>query len=464
MFIANFCIAICSLAFYIFLVGIYFSKKNMDNIENKVYKQLLLWNLGVLLGELLQLALASEFHNVFVAQVLNASYYIPSTIWIFFLSYYIILIAYEHNEKVINFCKNRKVTISIIIFLVIFSIIQIFLPTNIIEENNEFVAIGLGPSFIFANLLDAFFLLIGIIIIIINRKNINKKKIFPFKILVVLGIIIEIVSLNMPLTLTTIFMTLTSYLMYHTIENPDVQIINELTLAKQQTEKALNAKSDFLASMSHELRTPLNAIVGLSQMIDLNDNLDEIHTDNKDILISSGKLLDIVDSILDLNKIDSKDIEIVEVQYNPTDVFNKIVDKLSIRLTEKPIELKTNYVGLPTTLYGDIDKIKTIINNLLSNSIKYTDSGYINFNVEYTDKEKLIITVSDTGRGISEEQKSKLFDRFSRREEDKDSDISGTGIGLALTKSLVDVLDGKIEVTSNVGEGSTFTVVVNQKS
>ncbi|MDO4996825.1 MAG: HAMP domain-containing sensor histidine kinase [Bacilli bacterium] len=267
----------------------------------------------------------------------------------------------------------------------------------------------------------------------------------------------------MPLTLTTIFMTLTSYLMYHTIENPDVQIINELTLAKQQTEKALNAKSDFLASMSHELRTPLNAIVGLSQMIDLNDNLDEIHTDNKDILISSGKLLDIVDSILDLNKIDSKDIEIVEVQYNPTDVFNKIVDKLSIRLTEKPIELKTNYVGLPTTLYGDIDKIKTIINNLLSNSIKYTDSGYINFNVEYTDKEKLIITVSDTGRGISGEQKSKLFDRFSRREEDKDSDISGTGIGLALTKSLVDVLDGKIEVTSSVGEGSTFAVVVNQK-
>ena len=468
MTIANLCIALCSLAFYIFLVGIYFSKKNMDNIENKIYKQLLFWNLGILVGELIQLILAKEFHHsVFVAQALNASYYIPGNIWIFFLSYYIIIISCEKNEKIMNIFRNKKTSIGIMIFLFTISIIQIFLPTNIIEKSNEFVAIGLGPSYIFANGIDILFILVGIIVILINRKHLDKKKIFPFKILVVLGIIIEVVSFNIPLTLAPIFMTLTSYLMYHTIENPDVQLITELTLAKDTAEKANHAKSDFLSSMSHELRTPLNAIVGLSQMIEVNDNVEEMHTDSRDIIVASQKLLELVDGILEINNLDNNEVELIEEEYNTNELFNSLIDKMNLRIGDKDIKLVTNYSSdLPNILIGDSNKIKTIINNLLTNAIKYTDSGMIKFDVNCMvnkDTCNLIFTVSDTGRGIADDRINDLFTKFNRLDSDKDSDIEGTGLGLAITKSLVELMNGKISVNSVLGEGSTFTVNLTQK-
>ena len=131
--------------------------------------------------------------------------------------------------------------------------------------------------------------------------------------------------------------------MYHTIENPDIKLISELELAKNQAEKSNKAKTDFLSSMSHELKTPLNAIVGLSESAKTSNNVEEMHDDIEDILLASQNLLEMVNGILDISKIEANEIEVVEVNYNPIEVFDDLIKLINTRIGEKNIELKTNY-------------------------------------------------------------------------------------------------------------------------
>ncbi|MDO4996977.1 MAG: ATP-binding protein, partial [Bacilli bacterium] len=374
----------------------------------------------------------------------------------------------EHRKKWYDLF-NKKSTFNIFYcFIILVNIIMNLLPiSDMVLINNEFQSVG-GPAIVFFYISIVLTLIISTVTIIINRKKVKRKKIIPFYCLGPLITIAIIIVIIFPkYAVIHLFLTITCYLMYHTIENPDVRLITELKFAKEQAEKSNNAKSDFLSSMSHELRTPLNAIVGLSEVIIQSNDLDEIHEDGRDILNSSNSLLDLIDSILDLNKIDSNNMDIVNANYNPRVVFEDLIRISKIRIGEKNVELKHDFSSdIPQVLYGDKDKLKAIINNLLTNAIKYTDSGFVEFNADCIIKDdicNLRITVTDSGRGISDSQLETLFEKFNRREEDKDSDISGTGLGLALTKSLLDLMGGKINVNSEEGIGTTFTVTLNQK-
>ena len=255
--------------------------------------------------------------------------------------------------------------------------------------------------------------------------------------------------------------------MYNTIENPDVKMIQELEVAKDQAYRANQAKTDFLSSMSHEIRTPLNAIVGFSDCIVDAKSLDEAKDNAQDIVNASQTLLEIVNGILDISKIEAGKIEIVNSNYNAPNIFLELAKLITPKMREKGLDFSFNIAGdIPNTLCGDHANLKKVITNLLSNACKYTERGFVHYEVNCVNSNgvcKLIISVEDSGQGIKNDDVDKLFTKFQRFDEEKNATIEGTGLGLAITKQLVELMGGRILVHTVYGQGSKFTVVVNQK-
>ena len=458
-----------SLIYFVIVAVIYFKKNRVKNFDNKIYSIMCILNI---IGLILELGCYYSVYNLDKYPLYNE--FVNRLFLIYIVSWSFVLMIYEFNEifcsnkKVKRFLTNNSKILSLIIFIlyIITLVLVIFSELKYYNDGVSIYSYGLATNIVFTPCIISF--IIGGISIFMNRKNINLKKLIPFfTLFFILGIAIFIRITNPGYLFITPLLTLVTFLMYFTIENPDVKMINELELAKNQAEKANRAKTDFLSSMSHEIRTPLNAIVGLSNVIKESDDLNEIHEDASDVVSASNTLLEIVNGILDISRIEADKMEIVEVSYNPLEEFKSLVTLAETRIGEKEIELRSEFaIDLPETLYGDKGKVKQIITNLLSNAVKYTEKGYIDFKVtciNENDISKLTITVSDTGRGIKKEQMDNLFTKFNRLEEDRNTTIEGTGLGLAITKSLVEMMGGKIVVDSTYGEGSKFTVFLSQK-
>ena len=260
----------------------------------------------------------------------------------------------------------------------------------------------------------------------------------------------------------------------------------ELEMAKFSAEKSNAAKSEFLANMSHEIRTPINAVLGMNEML-LTESLnarDKLPEDRDEIvkifsnicnysgnIDSAGKnLLSIINDILDFSKIEAGKMEIVDNDYKLSSVLNDVSNMISFKAKSKGLSYEVDIDNtLPDGLKGDEVRIRQVITNLLNNAVKYTEKGSVTLSIT-TDKDMgcgdmilLVISVKDTGMGIKDEEKVKLFKKFERMDIEKNSSIEGTGLGLAITGSLVDMMDGTIDVDTEYGKGSTFTIKLPQK-
>ena len=236
---------------------------------------------------------------------------------------------------------------------------------------------------------------------------------------------------------------------------------------KQMAIAMSKSKAMFLANMSHEIRTPINTVIGMNEMI-LRENKDEtIDEYATNIKQASQMLLGLINDVLDFSKIEAGKLEIVEDKYSLATMLNDVVLWNEERAKKKGLEVNLDIdESLPAVLKGDELRIKQILNNLLSNAIKYTDTGSIEFTVQGVRDEKgftLIMSVADTGKGIKKEDLERLFDSFQRLELNKNRYIEGSGLGLNITKQLVDCMNGTIRVQSVYGEGSCFTVEIPQE-
>ncbi len=238
---------------------------------------------------------------------------------------------------------------------------------------------------------------------------------------------------------------------------------------RAEIERLNEAQNSFFSSMSHEIRTPINTIIGLNEMILRDKNISEEAAENAVNIENAGKmLLALINDILDMSKIESGNMEVIEEQYETSHMFSEIVNLLWNRAREKDLRFEINIgENIPSMLYGDEMKLKQVIINLLTNAIKYTEEGSVTLSVdgEHTGPNDFLlkIDVEDTGVGIRKESIPYLFDTFKRVDESENKAIEGTGLGLAISKQLVELMGGSITVDSVYTKGSTFHVEVKQK-
>jgi len=448
---------------YTFLLSIvFFSKERINKKENNIYSYLLIETVALLsFGIILYFMMKSSSYTM--KMIMNKLYLFFNLLWTYLFTLYILSTLY--SEKLFN---SKSSTIRNILIGFFQFILIMVLPLNFtINDNGAMFAYGI--STIVTYFLSFIYVIILIYVLLSKIKFAKQSKYIPLYLFFVLGTFCTIIqAINPALFLVVPLEALLTAVMYFTIENPDAKMIEQLNKARDEAVKANQAKTDFLSSMSHEIRTPLNAICGFSNSLLENDGVsDDAKGDVKNIIMASDTLLELVNGILDISKIEANKLEIIDSVYSFKKMYEELILLTKARIGEKPIEFKHSYdESIPEFLYGDGIRVKQVIINLLTNSAKYTKDGYIDFRINSIQKNniiRLIISVEDSGIGIKKESIDKLFTKFERLGVEKQTTTEGTGLGLAITKKLVEMMGGKIVVQSIYGKGSIFTISLDQR-
>ena len=469
--IKGICPQIVCVFYSLIIMCSFFHKKKIASIENNLFGLMIVGNfIGLFLDIISYLALMNEWNHT-LGMILCKMILIYLVLWILTMTLYIYSVSLNNSykEKEENtqlwqrYTKFKKL---IIIIKIISILLCMILPVELVKDGTKIYSKGSANDYLY--FLSILLMISWIFILLKNHESVRQKKFYPMYAYIVLGAFTTLLQFKYPeIILITPVECFITILIYFTIENPDVQILEQLKLAKDTAELANHAKSDFLSNMSHEIRTPLNAIVGFSESLKEDNIPRESREKVDDIIMASNNLLELVNGILDISKIEANKLEIIDKEYNINLMLEELIALTKARIGDKGLDFRIEIdKSLPAILYGDNVRLKQIILNVLTNAVKYTKEGFIDFKVSSIIKDdvcRLIISVEDSGIGIKEENLPKVFSKFERLNVEKQLTIEGTGLGLAITKRLVDLMHGKIIVQSIYGQGSKFTISIDQR-
>ena len=391
-------------------------------------------------------------------KILNKIDMIYYIFWPTLLFLYMFYITYKNEEKYIKF-RNVLSILDVILI-----IIEFMLPINIINNNGAMGVDGIATNFV---LTVATIYFIAILIIIAkNIRSIKLKKCIPYVALIFFMVLaIYLRSLSPTLIVIPAIMIYIDMIMYFTIENPDLKMLNEFHLVREKEEKNNESKNEFLINITKNIKTPISNIKAISSEALNSNDPDVLRHEIRKIQTSTNELSQLVNNILNITEMEQQKLDIKMNKYNVYNTFN-IINKTFEKNLNSNVDYRFNYdKSIPEYLYGDSIRIRQIINIILENAREYTEKGFIELSVNSIIKGdicRLIITIEDSGSGISSEKIEHLFDKNKIYSDKNLKIIDDTMSNLGIAKSLIDLMNGSIMVKSELEKGTKFTISVDQ--
>ena len=445
---------ITSLIYIVLLNIFYFSKKHISNLENKIVEYLMVLNM---LGLSIELVCFYTVSHMNVFPVINTIFtkllLVYYLLFISIYTYYVFVIAYKHEKqekKQLSFFLKKVKTVCLIGFI-LSSLLVSSLPMQYYNDTKYVYSYGLSVDCL--ALIFILVLSIWSIVLIRKYKNIKVYKYMPIITFILLAGVGGIVQKIYPhMLLTTPIETLIIFLMYFTIENPDMKLLDEVHKSKEISDNANEEKTLFLYNLTQEVRKTTSEINNSADLILDSNSLEENKDYARDIKATTSKFITMTNDILDVSKIDSANIKVYNSKYKIKNIIKQIVNIYSDTCKNKEITFRTNIDhDIPEVLYGDSIGLKEVLTIILNNSCKYTEKGFIEFNVNTIIKNdicRLIITIEDSGIGIKSEDINKVkIDNKS----------------LSKANKLITLMNGTMMISSNYGMGTKVKIILDQK-
>ena len=443
------------------IMCIYFvNNKDIANNGDSAFKKLLIINFINQFLYLLSFILCNVsgklFFKIFSIKLFLVSLIITMALFIYYIYSKMMKNKYVGSDtKYSNSVLKMSGILSIVVIFL--ALVSFILPVSI----NGNVISGSEVNYLYFVLFSC--LIVNLCLMIFNNKYIDKKDYFNLilcMILILVSLIIQLSYSKLGIIASTF--TFVILYIYITMESVDAKKIRYLEVTKESAIRANASKSEFLEKLSREIRMPLNTIDGFSQVIIDEDDINTIKDDARDIRMASNNLVNLINGIIDISLIESGDMSISNRDYDTMEMLESVSMIAKTLINKKNIDFKFEYSdNIPKVLLGDSDKIKRILINIISNAAQNTNSGEIIFKVQAVkngSKCRLIMSVSDTGKGIAKSELNTIFNRYERVNNEKGSN----GLGLAIVSSLVSLMGGKVDVDSELGKGSTFTITIDQ--
>ena len=449
--------------YMVLLMIIYFNKPRLKTKDNNVYSFLIVVAILELLTELFLDIIGPKYQTLGFLSVFVAKLFcVLLLMWITTLCSYVVMVSFDMKNKQEKFEKVKK------IFYVIFIInmIAIFvLPIDFVYFKEAGYTTGPGVNLVY--IFSFVFSFVGVACLIWNIKNIRNKKFLPMLIFLFLGGFGSYIQFKEPgLLLAVPIHAYITFIMYFTIENPDMKMVEELEKNRKLIDRNIEEKSNLLFELSHEVREPLKKINEISYNYKNTNNVEKLQESLKEINEKANDMSLLVNDILDISITSRKNMQIYEETYNPESLFKKLVMKFKEENNNRITFSYTIPESMPKELYGDSVKIKQIVNTVLTNAFKYTKEGYVDLkvtNINKYDIARLIITVEDTGCGMSIDKVNDILNNNKEFSKEELDNLEKINVGIKLANKLVIEMGGILVIKSEENKGTKVTIIIDEQ-